>query len=121
MSKRILLVDDEADIVTIFKRSLENAGFEVQAYTDPTAAFKEYTANYFDLLILDFKMQKLDGFELYRMIREIDNDTKVCFLSADQTHFKQHQDSMPQLGADHFLHKPIALQEFLKRVNKLLQ
>lgn len=121
MSKRILLVDDEADIVTIFKRSLENAGFEVQAYTDPTAAFKKYTPNYFDLLILDFKMQKLDGSELYRMIREIDNDAKVCFLSADQTHFKQHQDSMPQLGADHFLHKPIALQEFVNKVKKLLQ
>jgi DNA-binding response OmpR family regulator len=114
-------VDDEADILTVFKRSLENAGFEVQAYTNPIEAFERFTPNYFDLLIFDFKMQKLNGFELYRKIKEVDDHAKVCFLSADESHYKQHQDSMPQLNADHFLHKPIALQEFVNRIKKLLQ
>ena len=117
------MVDDEADIVTILKRSLQNAGFEVQAYTDPNEAFERYVPNYYDLLVFDFKMQKLNGFELYQKLRQIDNNnyTKVCFLSADETHYKQYQDSMPQLSADHFLHKPIALKDFVNRVKKLLQ
>ena len=122
--KRILLVDDEADIVTILKRSLQNAGFEVQAYTDPNEAFERYVPNYYDLLVFDFKMQKLNGFELYRKIQQKDNNNnnaKVCFLSADETHYKQYQESMPQLNADHFLHKPIALKDFVNRVKKLLQ
>jgi DNA-binding response OmpR family regulator len=119
------LVDDEADIVTILKRSLQNAGFEVHAYTDPIEAFEKYAPNYYDLLIFDFKMQKLNGFELYQKIRQIDNNNnnnyaKVCFLSADETHYKQHQESMPQLSADHFLHKPIALKDFVNSVKKLL-
>ena len=115
------MVDDEADIVTILKRSLQNADFEVHAYTDPIEAFQRYTPNYYDLLIFDFKMQNLDGFELYKKIKEIDSYAKVCFLSADETHYKQHQESMPQLSADHFLHKPIALKDFVNRVKKLLQ
>lgn len=114
-------MDDESDILAVFKRSLENAGFEVQAYTNPFEALERFTPGYFDLLILDFKMQNLNGFELYRKIKEIDNRAKVCFLSADESHYKQEQDSIPQLSADHFLHKPIALREFVNRIKKLLQ
>jgi CheY-like chemotaxis protein len=113
--------------VTIIKLSLQNAGFEVHAYTDPNEAFERYVPNYYDLLVFDFKMQKLNGFELYRKIQQKDNNNnsnnnyaKVCFLSADETHYKQYQESMPQLSADHFLHKPIALKDFVNKVKKLL-
>ena len=115
------MVDDEPDILAVFKRSLEKEGFEVQAYADPLQALKNFKPNYFDLLVFDFKMRDLNGFELFKRIKDVDMNAKVCFLSADEHHYREYQDSMPQLSAGHFLHKPIALQQFVNRIKNLLQ
>ena len=56
MTKKILLVDDESDITFTIKDILEDAGFEVDAFNDPTIALKSYRINFYDLVILDIKM-----------------------------------------------------------------
>ena len=61
---RILLVDDETDITTLFKIALEDAGFIVHAYNDPLIASSEFKLGYYDLVILDIKMQEMNGFAL---------------------------------------------------------
>jgi DNA-binding response OmpR family regulator len=70
MTKNILLVDDEPDITFTLKDILEdNGGFKVDTFTDPTIALKSYKINFYDIIILDIKMPKMDGFELYIKIR----------------------------------------------------
>jgi DNA-binding response OmpR family regulator len=63
-SSRILLVDDEPDITSVTKRGLKSNGFEVNAFTDPVEALSNFKTGIYDLLLLDAKMPKIDGFEL---------------------------------------------------------
>lgn len=77
--KRILIVDDEPDINLALKIVLEDKGFRVDTFEDPLLALDNFRKEFYDLLIVDIKMQKLNGFELFRKIRSIDNKAKVCF------------------------------------------
>ena len=71
--KRIFLVDDDYDHTITFKMGLELAKFEVDAYNDSAIALSKFKPDYYDLLLIDVKMPKIDGFELYEKIKEIDN------------------------------------------------
>jgi CheY-like chemotaxis protein len=68
--KKILLVDDEPDVIYAIKNVLEDNGFQIDSFNDPILALKSYKINFYDLVILDIKMPKMDGFELYIKIRE---------------------------------------------------
>ena len=78
--KRIFLVDDDYDHTITFKMGLELAGFQVDAYNDSAIALSKFKPDYYDLLLIDVKMPKIDGFELYEKIREIDNKVKYGLL-----------------------------------------
>src|SRR5919204_6868931 len=84
--KSILLVDDEPDIIEILKVGLEDNGFKVDAFTDPELALSSFKAGTYDLLLLDVRMPKMNGFELYEQIKKIDNNNnnkaKVCYITA---------------------------------------
>src|SRR5215204_5993409 len=70
---RILIVDDEPDIARLFKLGLEyEGGFEVDVYNDPILALSNYMPGLYDLLLLDIRMPKMSGLELYQNIREKD-------------------------------------------------
>jgi CheY-like chemotaxis protein len=80
---RILAVDDEDDVIYIVKRILEEVGlFQVDAFADPTVALSYFRPNRYDLVILDIRMPYINGLELYKKIKAIDEKVKVCFLSA---------------------------------------
>jgi two-component system, OmpR family, response regulator ChvI len=77
--KRILLVDDEHDNNSIFTIGLQDAGFEVDAYNDPELALSSFKPDYYDLLILDIRMPKMNGYELYENITKI--EVKLRYVS----------------------------------------
>ena len=70
MTKRILLIDDEPDITFTIKDILEDNGFQVDSFNDPILALNYYEVSFYDLVILDIKMPKMDGFELYTKIKK---------------------------------------------------
>src|SRR3712207_5314562 len=69
---RILLVDDEADILHFLKRGLELRGFKVDAFVSPQDAVNTFKPNLYDIAILDIRMPGLNGFALYRQMKKID-------------------------------------------------
>jgi two-component system, OmpR family, response regulator ChvI len=77
--KRILLVDDEHDNNSIFTIGLQDAGFEVDTYNDPELALSSFKPDYYDLLILDIRMPKMNGYELYENITKI--EVKLRYVS----------------------------------------
>ena len=77
--KKLLIIDDESDITFTIKNILEDNGFKVDSFNDPISALNNYQINYYDLVILDIKMPKMDGFQLYMKIREKDPKIKICF------------------------------------------
>jgi two-component system response regulator ChvI len=68
--KKILVVDDEADLTMLFGLALEHHGFKVDTFNDPQEALSIYKPGYYDLVILDMKMPKMDGLQLYDKIKK---------------------------------------------------
>jgi DNA-binding response OmpR family regulator len=71
--KKILIVDDEPDVNLALKMALEVNSFEVDAFNDALSALENFRKGLYDLLILDIKMPNMNGFQLYREIKKIDN------------------------------------------------
>ena len=147
---RILVIDDEEDITFFLKETLEGSGgFEVVTFNDPLLALSSFNNkdNYnnlpsaYDLILLDIKMPKMDGFELYQEIQKRidptsaggdksrDNNgqgkngkkTKICFMTAFEVYFEALKelfpDSYPSMC---FIKKPSSAQDLIKRIRKEL-
>jgi signal transduction histidine kinase/CheY-like chemotaxis protein len=117
--KRIFLVDDNYDHTVTFKAGLELAGFEVDAYNDSAIALSEFKPDYYDLMLIDIKMPKIDGFGLYEKISRIDNKVKVWFITAYERFDKAQKEVPPQLREmilNHFVEKPIEIDILVKQI-----
>jgi DNA-binding response OmpR family regulator len=121
LKSRILLVDNEYDHNSIFTISLQDAGFEVDVYNDPKLALSAFRPDYYDFLILDIKMPKMDGYELYDKIRKIDDKVNVCFLTASERYKEEHRPSFLSSSFTCFLRKPITVDDLVKKVNKMIK
>src|SRR5687767_4902010 len=74
---KILIVDDDPDITNSFSLCLEDSGlFEVDSYNDSVEALSNFKANSYNLMLLDIKMPKLNGFQLRDTMKEIDEKVK---------------------------------------------
>jgi DNA-binding response OmpR family regulator len=113
----ILLVDDEQDIVAIFRKSLQNQGFDAYGFTDPILALEHFKANHpnYGLVVSDIRMPQMNGIELARRIREIKPEVKLLLMTAfELSDFDS--DLLDSLKADEFLRKPISPAELANRV-----
>ena len=115
--KTVLIVDDEPDVNLSLKIALEENGFEVDAFDDPVTALDHFKKGVYDLLILDIKMPKMHGFELYREIRKIDSHVKICFLTAGEMYYGAYADIFNE---NQFIRKPIENKELINRVNEII-
>lgn len=109
-----MIVDDEPDITYIIKKFLEVNGIEVDAFNDAEEALSHFQAGLYLLSILDIGMPKMNGFELYREIRKIEPNVKVCFLSAYETLGENR--GFPRSELKCVLKKPISMPEFVNHV-----
>jgi DNA-binding response OmpR family regulator len=117
---KVMIVDDEQDITTIFKMGLENNQFIVTTFNDPIQALSKFRPGLYDLLILDIRMPGMDGFQLYRKIRAVDNKVKVCFLTAFDESRGEFRTSFPFLDeVNCYLKKPITIRDLVKRLADL--
>jgi CheY-like chemotaxis protein len=121
-SKRILLVDDEPDVTYAIEKILENNGFVVSSYNDPTLVLSNFKPGLYDLLLLDIRMPEINGFELYQKIREIDSYVKICFLTASEMFYEEYRrlDAYPRLNKEHFIQKPIRTEDLIHQINEIL-
>ena len=120
-NKRILIVDDEADIARFFRLALERAGFIVDIFNDPVKSLSNYKTGAYDLLLLDVKMPQMSGFELYDKIKEIDDDVDVCFITAYEEYFDEFKKRFPHSDkTEWFIKKPIGMEELIRRVKSRL-
>ena len=99
---------------------LEANGFVVEAYNDPLKALSDFRANSYDLLLLDVKMPKMNGFELYGRLQQIDHRVKICFITAFELYFDEFRNMFPKLKVDCFVHKPVSIGTLAKVINDKL-
>ena len=115
LSKRILLVDDEFDITFTFKKGLEDYGFEVDSFNDPQTALCNFKAGVYDIALVDIKMPQMNGFDLYRKLRKIDDNVKYCFMAAYEVYYEALKKDYPILNVGCFIEKPIEIEDSYKR------
>jgi CheY-like chemotaxis protein len=124
ISKRILLVDDEPDVTYTIKNILEDNGLQVDTFNDPITALKSYTSNFYDLVILDIKMPKMDGFELCIKIREKDLKVKICFLTASEMYYEKFRKARSEFGRlngeDCFIQKPVKNDDLIRKLTSIM-
>jgi DNA-binding response OmpR family regulator len=121
--RKILLVDDEPDIIYSIKRLLEDNEFVVDSYTDPTLALSNFKPGLYDLLLLDIKMPKMSGLDLYQKMKEIDNsNVKICFLTASELFYEEYRrlDAYPSLDKAYFVQKPFRSEELIRKINEIM-
>ncbi|MFL6479571.1 MAG: response regulator [Nitrososphaera sp.] len=116
VARSILVVDDELDIVLIFKQALSRQGYTVFGFTDPLLALEHFKVNSADygLVITDVRMPRMSGFELAANIKVIKPDAKVVFMSAFEV--RDLEFSMPGVGINDFLRKPVDVKTLVRRV-----
>ena len=113
---KILIVDDDPDIILSFKNGLESYGFEVDSFNDPLLALKNFKANFYDLLLIDIRMPNMTGFEFYQEINKIDNKAKVCFITAFEVYYRALLEEFADLYQKCFIQKPISIDKLVKRI-----
>jgi DNA-binding response OmpR family regulator len=116
---RLLLVEDELDIQDFLKRSLEEAGYQVDAASDGKTAESLASEGSYDLLIVDLGLPDQDGITLILRLRQIGVRAPVLILSARRS-VDDRVRGLEQ-GGDDYLTKPFALAELLARLRNLLK
>jgi CheY-like chemotaxis protein/predicted transcriptional regulator len=119
-AKRLLIIDDEEDITSALKAGLEKYGINVDVSNNPVSTLSNYKPGYYDLVILDIRMPNMDGFELYKVIRKLDNKTKICFWTAFEVAYEQFVKTFPTMNEQYFIKKPVTLEDLVNRINKLM-
>ena len=118
---RILLVEDDGDNLKLFTLILENDGFDVDAYSDPDNAWSEFRPEYYDLLILDYRMPNLNGLELYKRIITMDKSVVAILLTANYEMIDKTEIEVLQRHANlKVIKKPIAIPKLLDEVALIL-
>ncbi|MBT8379724.1 MAG: response regulator transcription factor [Ignavibacteria bacterium] len=118
--KKILLVDDEPDIVEFLKYNLEKDGFDVIASCNGKDALKNLSQS-IDLIVLDIMMPEMDGFELYHKIKDKEeyNEIPIIFLTAKSGETDEIKGL--DIGASDYIQKPISPKKLIARVKANLR
>ena len=132
---RILLVDDDHDILFTFKEGLEEdddaivvdksqlfggAKIQVDTFADPKEALSSFKAGVYDLLLLDIRMRDMNGFELYEELKKIDDKPKVCFITAYELYYEALKKDFPKLDVGCFMKKPISIEGLATKISEEL-
>lgn len=122
IKKRILIVDDDPDILTTYKKGLEESGlFEVDTFTDPEEMLSNFKNGLYDFLIIDIRLPKMDGFELYDKMKAIDNKVKICFITAYEINYRALRQVFPEPKLECFIQKPIEIGKLVERIKSELE
>ena len=123
MSKipKILIVDDDPDIIEILRYNLSLAGYEVKAASNGKEAIKKAKIFIPEIILLDVMMPEMDGIEACRLIREIPslNNSRIIFLSARNEDYTQL--SAFDAGADDYISKPVKPKILLKKISSIFK
>jgi DNA-binding response OmpR family regulator len=119
---RVLLVDDEIDVAFSLKVGLEQSGFVVDSFTDPEKALANFRACAYDVALIDIKMPRMNGFDLYEKLRKIDEKVRYCFMTAYEIYYETLRKDYPWLNSIKcHIQKPIEPDDLVGKINEVLQ
>jgi DNA-binding response OmpR family regulator len=115
-----MVLDDEADITTVMRRGLEANGFSVDVFNDSEEAVRAFVPGRYDMLILDIRMPKMNGFDVYRELRKSDEKVRVAFMTAFEISDEEFQKVFPTIDVKCFFKKPVMISDLVSRISHVL-
>ncbi|GAA0470757.1 response regulator transcription factor [Alkalibacillus silvisoli] len=119
MAEKVLVVDDEASIITLVQHHLEQSGYEVLSVQDGKEAINLINTVYFDLVILDLMLPGLDGMEICKKLRQQQYTIPILMLTAKDDELDLILGL--EFGADDYMTKPFSPKELIARVKALMR
>ena len=120
-SKTVLIIDDDPDVTTVFGLGLQDEGFDVHTYNDPLEALSQFRPNFYDLLLLDINMPKMNGIDLSIQILELDTNVKICFVTAGEANIEVLRELYPTRSIGCYIKKPITIENLVRRIKSELE
>ncbi|MDW0331235.1 MAG: response regulator [Nitrososphaeraceae archaeon] len=122
---KVMVVDDERDILRIIKRDLEanNNTFTVDIFSSSEQAlqaFEGHPKDYYDLILTDIRMPKMNGFELYRRIKEKNPAMKIAFITAFEINREGFNKVLPSIDVKDFIIKPISMSDLIIKLKSIV-
>lgn len=117
---RVLLVDDEEQLVSTLAERLTLRGIEAEWVTSSTAALERVQSEKFDLAVLDVKIPKISGLELKKRLQVIDPKMKFIFMTGhgSEDDFKI---GTAEAGKDFYLVKPVKIEDLIEKMNEVMK
>jgi two-component system, OmpR family, response regulator ChvI len=115
--KSIAIVDDERDLPNVLKKGLEHHDFAVDTFNDPQAALASFQPVHYNLMIIDIRMPRINGFNLYRQLKKRDSSVKACFLTVFQIYYEEFRKMFPTIYVKAFIRKPVTISNLVHQKN----
>ena len=122
-SSSVLLIDDDKDVLTVLKRSLELKGMYTYGFANPILAvehFRNNAANY-DIVVTDIRMPDMNGFEVARAVREIRPDIKLAFITAFEMNKSEFEKVLPSTKVHALITKPVKPTAFAETLKEIME
>jgi DNA-binding response OmpR family regulator len=120
-SKTVLIIDDDPDVTMVFSLGLQDEGFDVYTYNDPLEALSQFRPNFYDLILIDINMPKMNGIELAIQILELDANVKICFITAGEANIEVLRELYPTRSIGCYIKKPVTIDQLVRRIKAELE
>ena len=119
---KLLIVDDDPDIVQVLQKGLQRNKFFVNAFTNPEEALQSFKsdANSYCLVVSDVRMPRLSGIQLARKVKEVNPRVKVVLMTACEIRDNEFSKVFPSIHVDGFVQKPIGIRELTHKILGLI-
>jgi DNA-binding NtrC family response regulator len=119
---KLLIVDDDSDIVQVLKMGLLKNGFLVEAFTDPEEALQSFKsdAESYCLVLSDVRMPSISGIQLSKKVKEVNPNVKVVLMTAFEIKDNEFSRVFPSIQVDGFVQKPIGIKELTDKILSLI-
>ena len=119
---KLLIVDDDADIVYVLKMGLLKNRLLVETFTNPEEALQSFRSNVesYCLLLSDMRMPRLFGMQLARKVKEVNPNVKVVLMTAFEIRDEEFSKVFPSTSVDGFVQKPIGIKDLTDKILSLI-
>ena len=120
----IVIIDDEIDLLTVYKKALEMSGLVVSSFSDPIMALDEFKNNHskYSLVMTDIRMPGMNGYELINQIKKIDPFVKVIFITAQEVSKSEIMSKLDEgISIDEYISKPVSLEKLNQAVFSVIK
>lgn len=110
-----MLIDLEPAASYMITMILKLNSFDVLPYSDPELALSDFEKGSYDLILMDLEMKGMNGFELFKRMRQIDDRVSVCFMTVlREMHLDEFKSSFPEFPSTRLVEKPVGTEDLLE-------